>query len=113
MQKHTGYSPHEVAELTKALIITRGAEGAVIYSSNKQYSIPVAKAEKLVDPTGCGDAFRAGLLYGLMNDLDWESTGRLAALMGSIKIEHHGTQNHAFDDTYLKNRFKDSFGFDL
>jgi len=113
MQNHTGYSPHEVAELTQALIITRGGEGAVIYTRDKQYSIPAAKVEKLVDPTGCGDAFRAGLLFGLMNDLDWEGTGRLAALMGAIKIEHHGTQNHSFDTTYLEDRFKDNFGFNL
>ncbi len=113
MQRHTGYSPHEVAELVQALIITKGGEGAVIYTSDKQHSIPVAKVEKVVDPTGCGDAFRAGILYGLMNDLDWEATGRLASLMGAIKIEHHGTQNHTFDRTSLENRFKDSFGFDL
>ncbi|MGD9390688.1 MAG: PfkB family carbohydrate kinase, partial [Thioalkalispiraceae bacterium] len=69
----------------------------------------LAKARAVNDPTGCGDAYRAGLLYGLLNDMDWETTGRVASLMGAIKIESHGTQNHAFTMDEFNERFKESF----
>ncbi|MEY8241060.1 MAG: carbohydrate kinase family protein, partial [Cycloclasticus sp.] len=95
MQEKTGLSPHEIASQVEALIVTKGAQGSLIYSQGKRLDIPAAKASAVVDPTGCGDAYRAGLLYGLMNDLDWDITGRIASLMGAIKIAHAGTQNHA------------------
>ena len=110
MQQKTGLSPHEVTEQVKALIITRGADGSVIYTRNKRYSIPAVKPSVIADPTGCGDAFRAGLIYGLMNDMDWDTTGRIASLMGSIKIEHAGTQNHKFDLDTFKERYRKTFG---
>jgi adenosine kinase len=110
MQQKTGLSPHEVTEQVKALIITRGADGSVIYTRNKRYSIPAVKPSVIADPTGCGDAFRAGLIYGLMNDMDWDTTGRIASLMGSIKIEHAGTQNHKFDLEMFKERYRKTFG---
>ncbi len=105
----TGMSPAEIAAQVEALIITRGGEGAEIITQDKNIMIPVVAAKKLNDPTGCGDAFRSGLLYGLMNDLDWEITGRIASLLGSIKIEHHGTQNHQFTMDEFKTRFQSEF----
>jgi len=110
LQDRTGWSPHEIAERVEALIVTRGGEGSYIYMSGKRIQIPSAKAHAIVDPTGCGDAYRAGLLYGLMNELDWEVTGRIAALMGAIKIEHHGTQNHGFTLDEFRDRYSASFG---
>jgi adenosine kinase len=68
------------------------------------------KPKSVQDPTGCGDAYRAGLLYGLLNDLDWETTGRIASLMGAIKIEHQGPQNHTFTLESFKKRYKAAFG---
>lgn len=97
--------------MVEGVIVTRGGEGSTIYTPNREYRIPVAPTGCLVDPTGCGDAYRAGLLYGLMNGLDWDVTGRIAALMGAIKIERAGTQNHRFDLDEFHTRFKDSFGF--
>ena len=113
LQERTGWSPHELAERVEALIVTRGGEGSYIYMSGKRIEIPAAKANAIVDPTGCGDAYRAGLLYGLMNDFDWELTGRIAALMGAIKIEHHGTQNHSFTLDEFRDRYSASFGMQL
>jgi len=110
VEDRTGLSPHEIAERVEALIITRGGEGSHIYTKGHRYEIPVAKASELNDPTGCGDAYRAGLLYGLMNDMDWETTGRIAGLMGAIKIECHGTQNHSFTMDEFKQRFAESYG---
>jgi adenosine kinase len=107
----TGQSPHELAERVQALIITRGAKGSSIYTGERRIDIPTAEPRAVVDPTGCGDAYRAGLLYGLMHGMDWETTGRLAALMGAIKVEQHGTQNHRFDRAAIEARFKESFGY--
>ncbi len=111
MQERTGLSEKQVAERVKALIITKGGEGAVIHSAGDIYNIPPAKVTAVKDPTGCGDAFRGGLLYGLMNKMDWKTTGRIASLMGAIKIEHHGTQNHSMTLDEIKQRFNESFGF--
>ncbi|EIJ44332.1 sugar kinase, ribokinase [Beggiatoa alba B18LD] len=113
MRDRTGYTPEQVAERTKGLIVTKGGEGSIIYTQEKTYEIPCAKAKQLVDPTGCGDAFRGGLLYGLMHGMDWETTGRIASLIGTIKIEHSGTQNHRFTKVEFQQRFADSFGYNL
>jgi len=110
MQERTGLSPHEIASQVEALIVTRGGEGSHIYTGEQRIDIPVATVGKLVDPTGCGDAYRGGLLFGLMNELDWETTGRIAALMGAIKIEHPGTQNHGFTMEEFRERYQASFG---
>jgi adenosine kinase len=110
MQERTGLSPHELAEHVEALIITRGAEGSHIYTDKRRIDIPVATPKVVADPTGCGDAYRAGLLHGLMNDMDWEMTGRIASLMGALKIEHHGTQNHHFTRKEFDERFQQAFG---
>jgi len=113
LQERTGWSPHEIAERVAALIITRGGKGSEIYLPDKRIEIPTAKAAEVVDPTGCGDAFRAGLLYGLMHDMDWETTGRIASLMGAIKIQKHGTQNHSIDRAGFEALYKESFGHGL
>lgn len=113
LQDRTGKSPHEIAEHVEALIVTLGGQGSHIYTKQHRIDVPSASAEHVVDPTGCGDAYRAGLLYGLMNDMDWETTGRIASLMGSIKIEHHGTQNHRYDRQAFDDKFNEVFGYSL
>ncbi len=110
MEERTGKSPHELAEMVDALIITRGGEGSHIYTRQRRIDIPLASAAAINDPTGCGDAYRAGLLYGMIHDLDWETTGRIASLMGAIKIESHGTQNHRFSMDEFKARYEKEFG---
>jgi adenosine kinase len=109
IQERTGKSQEEISAKLKALIVTKGPEGSLIYKNGEVIQIPAAKPAALQDPTGCGDAYRAGLLYGLTNDLDWETTGRIASLMGAIKIEHQGTQNHHFEIEEFKKRFEESF----
>ncbi|KAF3982434.1 MAG: carbohydrate kinase family protein [Methylococcales symbiont of Hymedesmia sp. n. MRB-2018] len=110
MQERTGLTLEQLAQKVDALIVTMGGEGSKIYSGRRCIEIPSAQAKELVDPTGCGDAYRAGLLYGIMNEDDWETTGRIASLLGSIKIEHHGTQNHSFTLDSLRQRYQESFG---
>ena len=111
MQERTGLSLEQLAERVEALIITLGGKGSKIYTHGQCITIPAAKPKVLLDPTGCGDAYRAGLLYGLMNELDWDTTGRIASLMGAIKIEHHGTQNHSLSMGDFKQRYHENFGY--
>lgn len=113
MQEKTSLTLKQLAEKVSALIVTRGGEGSLIYTKGKEIQIPSASVANLADPTGCGDAYRAGLLFGLMKGLDWEITGRIASLMGAIKIEHHGTQNHWFNLEKFKHRYSESFGSTL
>ena len=109
LQERTGQTLESLAKQLSALIVTRGANGSVIYTNGKCLEIPSAKTRAVVDPTGCGDAYRAGLLYGLLNEMDWDTTGRIASLMGALKIETHGTQNHRFTMDEFGGRFKQSF----
>ncbi len=113
MQDRTGMSVQEIAAQVDALIVTRGGEGSRIYRDGATLEIPSAAVDAIVDPTGCGDAYRAGLLYGLMNDLDWETTGRIASLCGAIKIESAGTQNHTFTRESFAARYAETFGRSL
>ena len=108
--ERTGLSREDIAARCEALIVTAGGDGATIYTDGDTIAIPAAKAEAVVDPTGCGDAFRAGLLYGLMHDCDWETTGRIASLLCAIKIERPGTQNHAFTRPEFNVRYETEFG---
>jgi adenosine kinase len=110
LKDRTGWDVADVTAQVDALIVTRGGEGSEIYTKGAKHEIPSVKPKSVEDPTGCGDAYRAGLLYGLLHDLDWETTGRIASLMGSIKIEQHGTQNHSFTRNEFEQRFKASFG---
>lgn len=113
VEDKTGLTTATVQDLVDTLIITRGASGSTVYTSRKHIDIPAAAAEHLVDPTGCGDAYRAGLLYGLMRGIDWETTGRIASLMGKIKIEVRGTQNHTFSRQEFADLFSHHFGYSL
>ncbi|MDH5360795.1 MAG: carbohydrate kinase family protein [Gammaproteobacteria bacterium] len=109
LKERTGKSLEELAEQVEALIVTRGAEGSNIYFEGEYIHIPAAKISEAKDPTGCGDAYRAGLLHGLMNGMDWETTGRIASLMGAIKIESHGPQNHRFTMDEFQQRYQATF----
>ena len=110
LQQKTGLTVSEVTAQVEALIVTRGAEGSVIYTQGRTLHVPSAKPNAVVDPTGCGDAYRAGLIHGLLRGLDWETTGRIASLMGAIKVESRGPQNHRFTPTEFAGRYQDNFG---
>jgi adenosine kinase len=110
LQQKTGFEIADVTAQVEALVITRGAEGSIIYAQGRTFTIPCVKPRAVVDPTGCGDAYRAGLIHGLLNGLDWETTGRVASLMGAIKIESRGPQNHEFTRAEFDRRYRESFG---
>ena len=113
IQERTGFTPEQIASRCRAYIVTRGAQGSLVYVGGAVHSIPAVKPERVVDPTGCGDAYRAGLIYGLTRELDWASTGRIASLLGSIKVAHHGTQSHTFTLDEIQDRFHAAFGYRL
>ena len=113
LEERTGRKLESLAPELKALVLTRGAEGSIIYANGERIEIPCVEAEAVVDPTGCGDAYRAGLLYGIASNFDWHKTGRLASLMGAIKVASRGGQNHSVTRDELRRLFRSNFGSDL
>jgi adenosine kinase len=110
LQARTGLTIAEVTAQVEALVVTRGSEGSIIHAAGRTLAIPAARPTGVVDPTGCGDAYRAGLIHGLLHGLDWEVTGRIASLMGAIKIESRGPQNHRFTMAEFERRYRENFG---
>ncbi len=113
LTERTHLDLEDIANRVEALVVTRGAEGSHIYTNGQVIHIPAAPISQVADPTGCGDAFRAGLLFGLTRELDWETTGRIASLMGAIKVEQNGTQNHVIEAEGFKSRYQSAFGRSL
>ncbi len=113
LHERTGLSTDAIAARVKAYIVTQGSLGSVIHTAGRRFEIPAVHAAQVVDPTGCGDAYRAGLLYGLMRGIDWDTTGRIASLIGAIKIATVGTQHHRFTFDEFKERFHDAFQYRL
>jgi len=109
----TGWSEEQVAARVRALIVTHGANGSTIRAGGERHEIPAVKPRAVLDPTGCGDAYRAGLLHGIARGLSWADTGRLASLLGALKIAHKGTQNHTFTPASLTREFHAAFGHEL
>ncbi len=113
VEEKTGKSLDELARMVDALIVTKGASGSVILAKGQRHEIESVKASAVVDPTGCGDAYRGGLLYGIVNGYDWKTTGRLASLMGAIKVASRGGQNHQMTRTQIAAAYQTAFGVAL
>ena len=109
LAERTGLSIEAIAERVEALIVTLGSEGSRIYTDGAVLEIPTFKPAAVVDPTGCGDAYRAGLLYGIAHGWNWERTGRLASLLGAVKIASRGGQNHVFSRDAIAALYYDRF----
>ncbi len=113
LQERTGWSEDTIAGKVKAYIATQGPRGARIFAEGKVYDIPPAHERRVTDPTGCGDAFRAGLIFGIEKGYDWPTIGRIGNLMGALKVEHPGTQNQRFDYAEFAEQFSQQFGYAL
>jgi len=111
--ERTGWSLADISRKVRGLVVTRGAQGSVIWVDGADTEIPAVTPAAVLDPTGCGDAYRAGLLYGLQHDLPWADTGRLAAVLGALKVASRGTQNHRFTPAEVNDVFATSFGYRL
>ena len=110
LAERTGMSEEALAHRVEAFIVTLGAEGSRIHTGGSTIHVPAVPPRELVDPTGCGDAYRAGLLYGMSQRWDWQQSGRLASLLGSLKIAARGGQNHAIDRDTVALQFRRHFG---
>jgi adenosine kinase len=110
LEERTGRKLEALAKDVKALVVTLGARGSLIMTNGRRLEIPSVAPEAVVDPTGCGDAYRAGLLYGIAAGLDWPVTGRIASLLGSLKIARRGAQNHQFTRDEIAERYRQAFG---
>ena len=113
LAERTGLSEKEIAGRVDAMIVTLGADGSRIHADGTVFEIPTLAPTALVDPTGCGDAYRAGLLYGIGQGWDWDRTGRLASLLGSLKIASRGGQNHVLDRDALATTYHRHYGHHL
>ncbi len=113
LQQKTGRSIDALAREVQALVVTLGGNGSRIYAKGEVHEIPAVPPSAVTDPTGCGDAYRAGLLYGIVNGLDWPTTGRLAALLGALKIAERGAQNHRVVRSDIDEQFRSTFGYSL
>jgi adenosine kinase len=111
LEEKTGRKLDALAREVKALICTLGAKGSLILAGGQRHEVPSVQADAVVDPTGCGDAYRAGLLYGIAHGWDWPSTGKLGAVMGALKIAHRGAQNHGVKREEIEGRFRKAFGY--
>jgi len=110
LAERTGRPLHDLANEVKALIVTLGGNGSHIYAGGKRIDIPAATPKAVIDPTGCGDAYRAGLLYGIAAGWEWDKTGRLASLMGALKIAERGGQNHKLSRDEIATHYRAAFG---
>jgi adenosine kinase len=110
LEEKTGRKLEVLAREVKALVCTLGANGSLIFAAGKRHAVPCVRADAVVDPTGCGDAYRAGLLYGIARGWDWDSIGKLGAVMGALKIARRGGQNHAATRDEIERRFRGAFG---
>jgi adenosine kinase len=110
VEQKTGKTVAELARMTGAVVVTRGGEGCTVVTAQGEVRVPAVPPEGLVDPTGCGDAFRAGLLYGMARGWDWKRSAELASVMGSIKIAHRGGQNHRPARETIERRLAAAFG---
>ena len=109
----TGQTIEALAGQVEALVVTRGGEGSVVYVNGDQVQIPTVAVDQAIDPTGCGDAYRAGLLLGLEKGWDWETSGRVGSLIGAIKVQHQGTQNHKFTPDEFAEQYQANFDCNL
>ena len=113
LEERTGESITDLAQRVEALIVTHGAKGSEIYTGGQRLDIPCVKVEDIVDPTGCGDAYRAGLLYGIAAGMDWRSTGQLASLMGALKIGARVGQNDRVTRAEIEALYRQHFNAQL
>jgi adenosine kinase len=109
LAERCGLKIEDIGARVEAMIVTLGGEGSRIYADGRIVDIPPVPPSALVDPTGCGDAYRAGLLYGVAQGWEWQRTGRLASLLGSIKIASRGGQNHAINRDLVATLYFEHF----
>jgi len=110
IKNKTGLSEPEIRAKVETVIITQGGDGSLIYVGDEEFDVPAAQPIRIAEPTGAGDAYRAGIITGMMRGYPWEVTGRLASVAAVYVLEQHGTQRHAYTRRQLANRYREQFG---
>jgi adenosine kinase len=110
IRQKTGLSEAEIVAGSDALIITKGEKGSTILRATGAIDIPAVAPTREADPTGVGDAYRGGLLKGLMTGLDWESCGRIGSVAATYALEHLGGLSHAYTLDEFRKRYVQHFG---
>jgi adenosine kinase len=113
VKKKTGFSEEQIMEIVEILVTTKGDKGSIIKTKKETIEIPIIKTDKVLDPTGAGDAYRAGFIYGLLYNKDLETCGKLGALTAVYAVEQYGTQNHKYTVEEFNKRFKDNFNHEI
>ena len=113
LAERTGRSLESLAHEVKALAVTLGPKGVRLYNKGQVHDITPVEASAIVDPTGCGDAFRAGLMHAMLNGMDMPTAVRLGAVLGALKIAHRGGQNHKFDFATVTKIFQHAYGYTI
>lgn len=109
LQKHTGLTENQILSMVEFMVVTHGKDGAIIYVEGEEYRIPTVPPEKIVDPTGIGDAFRGGFLRGYQLGLDWQTCGQMGALAATFCLEQRGTQSHSYTPAEFLARYRTCF----
>ena len=109
LQKHTGLSREEMITRLNLLVVTLGEKGADIFSDGECTHTQVVPPQQIADPTGVGDAFRGGFIRAWNLGLDWSTCGQVGALAATYCLEHHGTQNHAYNIEEFIARYRQHF----
>ncbi len=109
-QKKTGLDESGILKLTPTLLTTKGDVGSAIFTGQGEEAIPVVPAPRVADPTGAGDAYRAGLIKGLVLGLDWPQAARMGAVLASFSVEQQGTQEHQLEPAAFWERYAANFG---
>jgi adenosine kinase len=110
LSEKTGLDEAQIARQVDAMIVTRGGDGSVLHAGGRTETIAAVRVADPVDPTGCGDAYRGGLLFGLAAGMGWSRAARLGSVLGAMKIETSGPQNHRFDRAAVAERFASAYG---
>ena len=110
IKNKTGLDEAEILARVGMLVVTRGADGATLMSRERRVDVPVVEPNAIVDPTGVGDAFRSGLITGLVRGYRWEVAGRLGALAATYVLEEQGTMGHRYTLREFVARYRQNFG---
>jgi len=113
LKNKTGWTDTQVAQHTRVLIVTLGEKGSQICAEGKSFKVPSVPARRPADPTGVGDAYRAGIIKGYLRKLPWDTIGKLGSLAATYALEEYGTQNHRYNLAEFRTRFQEAFGENL
>jgi adenosine kinase len=110
IKNKTGLTDNDLRNKVETVIVTQGESGSYIWNNGDGFDIPSVTPARVADPTGVGDAYRAGIIAGMMRGYPWDVTGRLGAIVAAYVLEQHGTQRHNYNRRQVAERYQQVFG---